>query len=293
MLAIAFVVLSSGSTFADELWNPHLRGIDEGCASGALPPKGLYFVDDNYFASMKYYDGNGKGSSEKLDVFVNAPILLWSPGIKVLHATYAAAIAQPFDYTSMYSTTSASLGNAHWGAYNTIIIPAILSWPLAHNTYVKATLATMVADPTTSPGHPAPNNGVGSGNNFWTVEPGVAVSWLRDGWNLSADAKYDHNYKDTATDYVSGDEIAVDYTATKTIHQWVVGVGGYQENQLNLDKENGVNVPGTIRLTDGAGPIVGYNFGPVDLTATFNYNICTHNDFGGNFINIRLVAPLK
>lgn len=294
LTALAAVVLfaCAGGAFADELWNPHLRGIDEGCPSALLPPKGVYFVNNSYFGSMAYYDGSGHATPTRLDLYVDVPILLYNPGYKLLHANYAVAIAQPFDYTSVYSRSEATIGNGHWGDYNTVVVPAILSWQLPHDFWLKASLAAYLDDPTSSPAHPLSNGGAGSGNSYWTLEPEVAVTYLHDGWNASADFKYDHNYKDTATGYQSGDQFAADYTISKCVKKWTFGVGGYQENQLQQDKSKGAAVPDSIRLTYGAGPIVGYNFGPVEVVGILNYNIATHNDFGGNTANVRVVMPL-
>jgi hypothetical protein len=291
-LTAAICLLSMTSCFGEELWNPHLRGIDDGCISGALPPKGVYFVNNSYFGSLAGYNGAGKESAERLDLYVDVPIVLYSPGYKVLHATYAMAIAQPFDYTSVYSRTAATVGNGHWGLYNTVVVPAILSWSQPHNIFLKAALATYLDDPSTSPAHPDKSGGAGSGNSYYTIEPNFAISYLKNGWNLSADLKYDHNITDWATGYHSGDEFDGDYTATKTNKQWTVGLVGYQTNQLYEDKLKGVTQSDSIHLTYGAGPTIGYNFGPLDVVATFNYNISTHNDFGGNTANIRVIMPL-
>lgn len=292
LLVGVLLLTSIGTVFADELWNPHLRGIDEGCASALLPPKGVYFVNDSYFGTLTYYNGSGKETPTRLDLYVDAPILLYNPGYKLFHANYAVAIAQPIDYTSISSRSTAMLDNGHWGAYNTVVVPAILSWQLPHDWYLKAAIAAYVDDPSSSPAHPVADGGAGSGNSFWTVEPNIAVTYLKNGWNASADLKYDHIFKDTSTDYQSGDEFAGDYTFTKCMRKWTFGVGGYQENQLQRDTSKGATVQDSIRLTYGAGPIVSYNFGPLEVMGIFDYNISTHNDFGGDTANVRVVIPL-
>lgn len=292
IIVLACIALSTAGTFAEECWNPHLRGLDEGLAAGALPPKGLYFLNDSYFGSWNQYDNKGHQTGLKLDAMVDAPVLLWNTGHKFTGAQYAVAIVQPFDYTSLYSETKPMLGNGHTGIYNTILVPAILAWSLPHDLFLKATLSTYVNDPTTSDAHPYSQGGAGSGDSFWTIEPAVALSYLHNGWNASADLKYDDNLKDTSTDYQSGAQIAGDYTLTKTNAKWTEGIGGYTINQLQNDSRKGRTLPGSIRVTYGAGPIVGYDFGPVIAQVTYNWNIKTENDFGGNFINFRFVVPL-
>jgi hypothetical protein len=285
------LALISGNAFAEELWNPHLRGTDEGLAAGALPPPGVYLINDSYFVAWKSYNGSGDSTGNKLDAFIDIPIVLWNPGIKILGADYAAAVAQPFDYTSV-TGPSFTHGNGHTGTFNTVVIPGMLSWALPHDFHIKTGLAVYVDDASSSCAHPAPSGGAGAGNSFWTLEPKLGVSWLHDGWNLSAEMLYDYNLKDSATDFNSGNMFDVDYTATKAIGKWTVGAGAYQQNQLERDKINGVSLAGTTREAYGIGPIAGYDFGPVSLQATYNYGITTHNDFGGDFLNIRLIAPL-
>jgi hypothetical protein len=290
----ATLILSASHAFAEELWNPHLRGTDEGLAAGALPPQGVYFINDLYFVTWKTLNGNGDATGNKLNAFIDIPIALWNPGIKVLGADYAVAIAQPFDYTSVSGPAfnSTEPGNGHTGTFNTVVMPGLLSWALPYDFHVKTGLAVYVDDASSSAAYPAPAKGVGAGNSFWTLEPKLGISWLHDGWNLSADMMYDYNFDDTTTHYNSGNMFDVDYTATKTFGKWTAGVGAYQQNQLERDQINGVSTAGTTREAYGIGPIAGYNFGPVDLQATYNYGVITHHDFGGDFFNIRLVAPL-
>ncbi len=298
VIAAMGVALVASQASAEELWNPHLRGVDEGMAAGALPPQGVYFVDDSYFLSFESHDGSGKTTGTKLSGLVEVPILLWNPGIKVLGADYAVAVAQPFDYTSL-SGTGTTTGNGHWGTFNTIVVPGILSWTLPHDFHASASFKVYVDDASSSSSNLPSNGGAGAGNAFWTLEPGVGLSWLHDGWNIGAQVLYDYSTADSkhvltggATEkYQSGDQIAIDYTATKTFGKWVAGIGAYQENQLQRDQVNGVSQAGTVRTTSGVGPIVGYNFGPVDVSATYNHEITTHHDFGGDIFNVRAVVP--
>jgi len=297
----AAITLSAGNAFADELWNPHLRGTDEGLAAGALPPQGVYFIDDAYMGSWKQLTDKGNFTGTKLDVFVDIPILLWNPGIKLLGADYAVAIAQPFDYTNVYSNGVAGTGNGHVGTFNTVVIPGMLSWALPYDFHVKGSLAVYVDDASSTPAYPAPAGGAGAGNGFWTVEPGLGISWLHSGWNVSAQFMYDFNTEDSSITvarpykYDSGDQFAADYTVTKALGKWTVGAGAYQENQIEKDKKNGTSIGCTTcgtRETYGAGPIVGYDFGAINLQATYNFDIMTHNDFGGDFFNLRAIVPL-
>ncbi len=64
--------------------------------------------------------------------------------------------------------------------------------------------------------------------------------------------------------YQSGDELMADYTVTKDIDKWTVGLGGYSGNQLSIDSGPGAAACATNGGCQvaiyGIGPLVGYNF---------------------------------
>jgi hypothetical protein len=296
----ACVALLAGQAMAEELWDPHLRGVDEGLAAGALPPEGVYFINDSYFLPDGYV-GDSKSTSTKLQSYVDVPILVWVPGIKLLGADYAVALAQPFDYTNL-NVGNYEAGN-HWGTFNTAIVPGILSWALPYDLHAKTQFSVYLNDgSSTYRSGNTPAAGVGAAMANYTFEPGVGLSWLHDGWNLSVQMLYDTSTADdrsahprcgaTPCKYQSGDQLAFDYTITKTIKKWVVGVGAYENNQIQKDQVRGVSMPGTGAMSFAVGPIVGYNFGPLEVMATFNHQTVNHNDSAGDTVNFRVVVPL-
>jgi len=295
------VVMAGAVTFAaqasaEELWDPHLRGVNEGLAAGALPPPGVYGVLDNYWASYQMRDMNGKvvpGTS--LSALVEVPIVLWSTGIKILGADYAVAIAQPFDYTSYQPLGGTGGGN--WGTFNTILIPGQLAWTFG-DLHVKAGLSIYLDDASSTMADLVNgkklSGGLPSGNGFTTIQPDLGISWLADGWNISADLHLSVPVDaTTATNYSyqSGDEFAADYTVSKTLGKWTVGLGLHQENQLDADTLNGVTVANSQVTNIGMGPLVGYQFGGVNVLAEWNHNLYTENDVAGDIFNVRFIVP--
>lgn len=291
-LALGLAMLSAPAG-ATELWNQHLRGVDSGLPAGALPPEGLYFVLNNYFASFNQYKPGDSKSGMSLNAVVEAPVLLWNTGLEVLGAQYAVAVAQPLDYTESGVPNAPTLTNTgHWGNFNTYLAPVILSWALPHDFHVKGSFGVWLDDASSAPGREPPRGGVGSGNGFTTFEPALGVSWLHDGWNLSAQIYYDTSTRNDRTDYQSGDQIAVDYTATKTIGGWTFGLGAFQLNQIEKDSQHGRKLSGSVSQSYGLGPILGYDFGPFSLQGTYNHYLVTRNDVGDNVLNVRLVVPV-
>ncbi|MDE1149833.1 MAG: transporter [Azospirillaceae bacterium] len=294
-LACAAAATHAPRARAEELWDPYLRGMNEGSVAGALPPPGLYAVLDNYAGIYTWRGAGGHATDPQLYVQVEVPIVLWSTGWKVLGADYAAALSQPFIYTGLRSGGGATKG--HWGTFNTIAVPAILSWDLGQDVHLKTSLGIYVPDASSDPAHAPANGGAASGNGYWTVEPGIGLSWLSHGWNLSLDLHYDHNFRDTTTGYRSGDEIAVDYTAMRDLGSWAggrwsAGLGAHQETQVEDDSGPGsascAAKAGCRVGTYGLGPLLGYKVGGIGLTLEYNHNLYTQNDFAGEIVNLRL-----
>jgi len=299
-IAVALIACSVTAQYAssEELWDPHLRGVNVGLAAGALPPEGVYAVLDNYWASYNQYDNSGNKTGVKLDALVEVPIVLWSTGLKVFGADYAVGIAQPFDYTNLKVQNDASLSNnGHWGTFNTILIPGQLSWGLANDLHLKAGLDVYLPDAESSPGHDPSGGGVGSGNNFWTLQPELALSWLHDGWNVSVDMNYAYNFENSTTHYKSGQELGIDYTVAKTVGKWTFGLGGHTMNQLTDDSGSGASscaqAGGCRAMSYGLGPLIGYQFPGVNVLAQYSHALSTKNDVAGDYFNIRFVVPLK
>jgi hypothetical protein len=336
-LAVLTLVSSASAV---ELWDWHLRGANEGLASGALPPPGMYFINDFYWTgNWKLYDNGGhvatfagtNSTFAKLSAYVDVPILLWNPGIcPILGATYAAAVAQPFDGTTLRVDPSnqviGTVDGTQWGVYQTILIPFILSWEIPCNFHVSASFAAGLNDGTTSPGDSLASvnkiysdypgfgqsgdrltskNGrnvyAWSASNNYTFTPALGISWLYAGWNLSAEFQYTFWTKDDDCNIQNGDQFAADYTLTYTCGKWTFGLGAQQENQVYNDKGNVLfpdgalhymTVHDTCAVNYTAGPIVGYNFGPCSLLFTYNFEILTTHDVGGDWAMLRLIVPL-
>jgi hypothetical protein len=289
----------AGQAVAEELWDPHLRGVDEGLAAGALPPPGVYGVLDNYWISYTVHDQTGKSLNDKsLSALVEVPIVLWATGIKILGADYAVALAQPFDYGVVGSGFGAlSGGSGNFGAYNTIVIPGQLAWTFG-DFHVKAGLSVYLDDASSTmidlvKGHKL-NGGMPTGNGYSTIQPDLGLSWLHDGWNLSANLYLAVPIDATTTrgyHYQSGNEFAADYTVAKTLDRWTVGVGFHQQNQLNADRLNGYNVANSTVSNYGVGPLIGYQFDGISVMLEWNHNLYAENDVAGDLFNVRFVVP--
>ena len=61
------------------------------------------------------------------------------------------------------------------------------------------------------------------GNPWWTFQPELAISYLANGWNLTAFLYEEFNTKNSVDGYTTGDIFHADFTATKTIGKWTRG----------------------------------------------------------------------
>jgi len=291
-------IAASTAAKAEQLWDPYLRGVSEGLAAGALPPPGVYGVLDNYWANYSKYDSSGnKESDHQLSALVEVPIVLYVPGIKIWGADYAAAIAQPFDYTSYKPVSAGGAGNI--GLFNTILIPAWLSWSLPDNLFVKTGFEVYLPDASSSFSDlvtgKLKNGGLPSGNGYTAVQPDLGVSYLAGPISLSASFNISipvTSDKYLGETYTTGDQFAGDYTATYAVGKWSYGLGVHEENQITKDTVSGtVVVPASKNATNlGIGPLVSYQLGTVNVLAEWNHNIQTKNDVAGDFFNIRLLT---
>ena len=77
-------------------------------------------------------------------------------------------------------------------------------------------------------------NGLGNaGNPWWTFQPELIVSYLKDGWNLTAFTYEEFNTENTVTHYKSGDVIHAEFTAAKSIGNWTIGPVAYYVGQVS------------------------------------------------------------
>ncbi len=297
-LAIAaMMTLTPTKSHAAELWDAELLGITIGPPAGALPPPGVYGQLDNYFASYKMHDNNGNiVPNAQITALIETPLVMWVPGIKILGANYAVAIAQPVVWNS-YQPFQREFGGGggNIGTFNTVVLPYLLSWSLPEHFFVRNSLAVFLPDGSSTmksfyTGH-LKNGGAPSANDYTTVQPGLGISWLYNGWNISANASISVNVTNGYNDYHTAPLFHADYTIAKTIGRLTVGFGGSENNFMNSDSEHGVTLPGTKRIGYSVGPLVGYQFPDgLGLTLICNRSLYMQNDIGGTSIDLRLTT---
>ena len=235
-----------------------------------VPPPGIYMFNQvsGYQANLT---GPGiktalGGTKTSVQAAFDIQGLLFVPGWTFLGATYDAVVAQAFVMNSFGDPINLQQS----GLRNTYIEPFELSWKLADSgVAIKTGLAIYTPDGTVS----GPTGTGGIGTAYWTFQPEVIISYLKDGWNLSAAIYEEFNTRSTISQYELGDILHVDFTATKTIGKWTFGPVAYYEGQVSDDSCSVTCAYPTGTLLNAqrfdiwaVGALVGYDFGPTALS---------------------------
>jgi hypothetical protein len=258
-----FTALGAAPAQAYELGWPGAEqkpGITLGGGSAGTPPPGIYMFDQ-FATTQASLLGPNAPNGPKAESAVAASGFLFVPGWNFLGASYDAVIVMPF----FMSSVGAPVNSQSAGMHNTFLAPVELSWKLGDSGFfVKTGLGMYVPDGTIS----GPSGLGNAGDPWWTFQPEFIVSYLKDGWNLTANFFQEFHTKNPITDYQTGDIFHAEFVATKTIGKWTVGPVGYYVGQVSNDTSSAyyhdvINLQRYSRIAAGA--LVGYNFGPATL----------------------------
>ncbi|WP_156947140.1 transporter [Bradyrhizobium sp. WSM3983] len=265
--AQAFEVGSSGWT--------QKPGITLGGGSAGLPDPGIYQFDQflSYSAHRVGPSAPMVGGTPLQIRSANEGVgLLFVPGWEFLGFKYDAVFVQPFVSTSVGPPFSSQ----NVGVFNSYVVPIELSRSLGDSGFkIKTGLGIYFPDGDSF----GPAGLSGAAYPWWTFQPEFIVSYLKDGWNLTANIFDELHTRNSVTQYQSGDVLHAEFTVAKTIDKWTVGGVGYYAGQVTSDKSSAFynNVINT-RSYDiwGVGARVGYDFGPVALNVWCLKEVSTH-----------------
>ena len=306
------------TAFAGEAWalegnTPYLPGVSIGIPTGALPPPGFYTSMDNVIISggLRNDSGNspnlGDGNGLNANAYLFIPSILWVPTwqpLGFMNATIAFDAVEPYVQQSFNRNIPATAA----GFFNTII-GANVGWNWAP-FFFKVGLGFYLPDGDWQSG---------IANNTWTFEPDFALSWLSNGWNLTAHAIFDFQTSDNKghfaglpATYQSGDIFFLDLTAGKSFGKWTFGGGANYTQQLSNDHISstlacgafgiagsscdtpaiaGIQGKGNLQQRVLIGPYMGYNFGPAEVNAKILYTVHAANAFQSSFYHVGFSFP--
>ena len=244
-------------------------------ASAGVPPPGIYMINQvfTYQANLTGPGTAGAPSKTGVHADVDVQAFLFVPGWTFVGGTVDFVIAQPFVDTSVGAPVNAQFSGMH----NSYIVPIELSWKLGTSGFqFKTGLGIYTPDGTqTGP------TGLGNqGAPYWTFQPEAILSYLANGWNLSAAVYAEFNTANSVTGFTSGDILHADFTATKTIGKWTIGPVAYYVGQVSNDSCSSISCQATYGVGPGSvaaltnnrynvwavGGLVAYDFGPAALS---------------------------
>jgi hypothetical protein len=241
-------------------------------SSAGVPPPGIYMFNQifTYQTNLTGPGTSAIGNHVGVQAAVDVQGFLFVPGWTFLGATYDAVIVQPWVMFSVGSPVDVQAAGMH----NTYIVPVELSWKFGDSGFnVKTGLGIGTPDGTVT----GPTGLGNNGNPWWTFQPELILSYLKNGWNLSV-AMYDEiNTANTIDNYTTGNIFHADFTATKTIGKWTIGPVAYYVGQVTNDKcpigvcsaffgPNGTAGNAQRYNLFAVGGLVEYNFGPASFS---------------------------
>ncbi len=309
--ALAMLAMFTGQGLAHnpEDFGQFLRGSTMGDPVAAAPPPGLYFENTSLIAQQ--INGNGQIQGLKVNAMVDVPLLVWSTGWSFLGASVVAYVAQPvFNLTAWQNNSGPPNAPAQFfpTVHNTYVNPVALSWNLGGGLFVSGGFGVYIPD--------GSSYDLTANPDYWTFEPHAAVSYLANGWDLTAHFLYDFNTASAGhaspfaggpaaafgAGYRSGDQAFLDLTATKKFGKWEIGPVAYFEWQTTTDRPGSgfscaqmAAATGVAcgRATDYAiGALVGYDWGPVALKVILTDSFYHSDELGGFAVWTKLSFPL-
>lgn len=290
----------------------YLAGASIGVPAGAAAPPGLYTglesVEGLYGGMTGNFGNTGAngGRGTGLGSFIDIVPVVWSTGWNFLGASYSVAVIQPFvnayvgfggaGAAGTTTCVSAPVGSqaCAWQLMfiNTVFQPLNLSWNLGGGWFASVAFSFQAPEGTRVPGIANPD--------FWTLQPGFAISYLAANWNVTLNTSYNiygasqgvaMNLGGTpfGNGYVSGQQFVGDFHALYKLGKWSFGPVGYFVWQTTADQAGGGGC-GVLAASSSLGGLgcanqnefalgglIGYDFGPVDVQAWVTDSIVQQN----------------
>ncbi len=256
-VAAAVGALALGGTATASFAGSEIQpGISTGIALGAPPPQGVFVID------MPNYGYRDATPGQSVGALVPA-WTIWSTPWDILGGHVVLDVASPMVNVNVHNVLNR-------GGFANPLVEAQLKWALGGGFFggFHAGVYLPVKDDLTILGIP---------RNFASFQGVGAISYLNDGWNLSATVLYGTGQSGRAIDFGNWapDWVNVDLTATKKFGKFEIGAVAF--GSADLDSP----FTGYRKQSQfAAGGLVGYDFGSVNLQIKFTRDVSETN-YGG------------
>lgn len=253
-------------------------------------PPGFALAARTSYYSTELKDDNGHSLGQTVGVISGSLQLFYTPPGTILGAEYKfwAAIALVWiEQKNETTQTGPDLGTFNKaGIGDPAVTPLDLSWALGGGFHLSTSFTLYLPIGTYNK-----RERINPGDNFWTFEPAVGLTYMNAGWHASLHLVYDTNTENTAIKYRSGDQLFWNATFTKDLAGWTIGPVAYGERQTTNDENNGglVTFGGTVfEKTEqiAVGGLVGHALGRADVTACVTRDVQARNVIAGTKFGI-------
>ncbi|HPN31718.1 MAG TPA: transporter [bacterium] len=291
-LFILFVfVLSASGLFATEGGGGSYPNGSEGFMAGAVPPPGVYYLNYSlYYEADKFCGKSGKSLIPDFKLKVTGDVFrfLYVSKKQFLGGYWGTHILLPVLNMKVRNIAHPMSKQKSTGLGDIVIDPFILSW---HSKNLHYAAGLDIAVPV---GKYDEDELANIGRNYWTFQPLLGLTYVSDnGFEYSGKFMYDINSKNTDTKYKSGNEFHFDYTVSKKIDNWTLGLGGYYYKQITDDKLNGVKTgDGFKGQAFAVGPQIKYDFKKISFILKYQIESDVKYKPEGDKIWFKLICPL-
>ena len=234
-----------------------------GPQTGIMPEKGFYGTNYNYFYNAKASAASEGGyvrANLEVDVYSNFTSLTYVTDHEVAGGQYGVAAFIPLVYAKYNADitilTTRNYKDDEFGLGDIILTPLLLGWHRGNSHFMGIGNLYL---PTGSYDN---GTGINLGKNRYALEPALGYTYLNEenGRELSLGMGYTINFKNSDTNYTSGDEFHVDALAAQHLpNGMMLGVAGYWYQQVTGDKGSGATLGDNKGRVWGVGPALTYN----------------------------------
>lgn len=284
-------ILLAATGYAAEGGGSTYNGGVENFLSGAVPPPGFHLLAyGQAFSADRLKDNAGNNAPMPPDFKVRATAVVargvWVTPYTLLGGQVIGEAVLPV----VDLKVTAGGQSEHKTGLGDLTLGGGLAYH--HSPSLHSVVALDVVLPTADYSPTALAN---IGRNYVSYQPLYSMSLVNPtGLNADFKAVLNLNGKNKDTQYTSGRELFVDYSAGWGLgNGWVLGVGGYMRQQLNDDKQNGHAIPNSRARAFAIGPSLVYNNGKGwFITAKFQQESQVRNTLQGSTFWLKAVIPL-
>ncbi len=231
----------AGSAYAGAVTEP---GVTIGGAPGSPIPEGVFFINN-------FNWGNDNFDTHH-DLGIEVPVLVWATPYHILGGQLILAATVP----GVAVDTPAS--STKFEAF--LNTGASLAWNLGNGFNISTTFDLYFP-------------GLADGNSY-VPEGRVGLSYLKDGWNLSAQVIAGFPAAPETGGAQQNDYVNLDLAAIKTMGKWQLGAVAFGTWDTNIAASN---LATGKQSRFAVGGLVGYEFGPITAQVIYTHDVSDTN----------------